>query len=85
MIICTMIICTMIICTMIICTMLTRRAIELFRMSGRDKLKCNKLALGRQMEESGLLYLLHVKHLLAFFCMHVPANPVFHQYRGLGI
>ena len=56
-------------------------------MSGRDKLKCNELVLGKQLEESGSLYLLHIKHLLAFICMHlcVPANPVFHKYRGLDI
>ena len=41
-------------------------------MSGREKLKCNKLK--GQLEESSLLYLLHIKHLLAFFCMHLCAR-----------
>ena len=60
---------------------------ELFCMSGKDKLKCNKLVLGRQLEGSGSLYLLYIKHLLAFICMNlcVPASPVFRQYTGLEI
>ena len=56
-------------------------------MSGRDKVKCNQLFLERQLEESGSLYILHIKHWSTFFDMHlcVSANPVFRQCRDLDI